>query len=178
MSRDNAINGIRRVDLQNRGPWKRRLSWWGGGALAATKTGLAFYRKYVVPFEAPLIKASRGHLKLAVSLPTLVLTSVGARSGERREVALGYFTDGDDVILIASNYGGSRHPAWYYNLRAHPECELYIGPRGGRFIAREVHGADRDRLYELAKDRLAGVFALHEKRSGDRTIPVMRLTPA
>ena len=52
-------------------------------------------------------------MKLGVSLPMVVLTS---------------------VILIASNCGGSRHPAWYHNLRAHPECELSIGPRGGRFI--------------------------------------------
>jgi deazaflavin-dependent oxidoreductase (nitroreductase family) len=107
-----------------------------------------------------------------------VLTSIGARSGERRDVPIAYFTDGDDIILIASNYGGSRHPAWYHNLRANPECELHIGPRGGRFVAREVHGADRDRLYDLAKNRLAGVFALHTERSGERTIPVMRLTPA
>jgi deazaflavin-dependent oxidoreductase (nitroreductase family) len=109
----------------------------------------------------------------------VVLTSVGARSGERREVPLAYFTDGDDVILIASNYGTSKHPAWYHNLRAHPECQLSIGPRGGSFLAKEALGADRDRLYELAVDRLNHVFALHDKRSGDaRTIPVMRLTPA
>ena len=52
----------------------------------------------------------------------VVLTSVGACSGERREVPLAYFTDGDDEVLIASNYGGKTHPAWYHNLRAQPEC--------------------------------------------------------
>jgi deazaflavin-dependent oxidoreductase (nitroreductase family) len=88
-----------------------------------------------------------------------------------------YFTDGDDVILIASNYGGQRHPAWYYNLRAHPECELHIGPRGGRFVAGEVDGADRERLYGLA-EKLARTYAHHAKAAGDRTIPVLRLTPA
>lgn len=177
MSTDNTIGGIRRVDLQNRGPWRRRL-WWGmGGPLFASKTGLKVWRKVAAPLEAPLIKATGGRLKLNPAVPMVVLTSLGARSGERRETPLAYFTDGDAVILIASNYGGARQPAWYHNLRAHPECELSIGPRGGRFVAREVDGADRDRLYGLAKDRLAGVFALHEKRSGDRTIPVMRLTP-
>ena len=85
----------------------------------------------------------------------------------------------DDVILVASNYGSKRHPAWYHNLRANPRCELRIGPRGGSFVAKEVaEKADRDRLCALAVDRLARVFALHDKRSGDaRTIPVMRLTP-
>ncbi|WNG91000.1 nitroreductase/quinone reductase family protein [Mycobacterium sp. ITM-2016-00318] len=178
MSSDDTINGIRRVDLQTRGPWRRRLQWWMGGGIAASKPALAILRRVAMPFEPTVMKVTRGRLTLSPTLPVVVLTSVGARSGERRDVPLAYFTDGDDVVLIASNYGGSRHPAWYHNVRAHPECELHIGPRGGRFIAREVHGADRDRLYELAKDRLAGVFALHEKRSGDRTIPVMRLSPA
>ena len=81
------------------------------------------------------------------------------------------------MILIASNYGQVRHPAWYHNLRANPACELHIGERGGRFSAHEVVGVDRDRLYSLATDRLNAAFALHEKRSGSRRIPVMRLTP-
>lgn len=154
--------------------------WWLGGPVAASKAGLAVWRRIAAPLEAPLIKASGGRLKLNVAVPMVVLTSVGARSGERREVPLAYFTDRGDVILIASNYGSTRHPAWYHNLRAHPQCELHIGPRGGSFTANEVlDKTDRDRLYGLAVDRLAGVFSLHDKRSGDaRTIPVMRLTPA
>jgi len=176
---DPAINGIKRVDLASRGPWRRRF-WWlvGGGPLTTSRTSLELWRKLAAPVEAPLIKATRGRLKLNPAVPMVVLTSLGARSGEPREVPLAYFTDGDDVILIASNYGGTRHPAWYHNLRAHPECELHIGPRGGRFVTRETDGDDRDRLYRLAAERLAHVFALHEKRSGDRAIPVMRLAPA
>jgi deazaflavin-dependent oxidoreductase (nitroreductase family) len=148
-----------------------------GGQLFASKTGLAVWRKVAAPLEAPLMKATRGRVRLNIALPIVVLSSTGARSGERREIPLAYFTDGDDVILIASNYGGNRHPAWYHNLIAHPECELHIGPRGGTFTAREVEGPDRDRLYALAAERLAHVFVLHEKRSGARRIPVMRLTP-
>lgn len=52
------------------------------------------------------------------------LRTVGAKSGKPREVQLTYFHDGADVILIASNFGGSSHPQWYYNLSAHPECEF------------------------------------------------------
>jgi deazaflavin-dependent oxidoreductase (nitroreductase family) len=172
------IQGIGRVDLQNRGPWRQRMWWWLGGPIVTSKAGLAFFRNVTVPIEASVIKVSKGRLKLSPNLPMVVLTSVGAQSGESREVPLAYFTDGDDVILIASNWGGTRHPAWYHNLRAHPECQLYIGPQGGSFLAKEAVGADRDRLYELAVDRLNRVFALHDKRSGEaRTIPVMRLTP-
>jgi deazaflavin-dependent oxidoreductase (nitroreductase family) len=180
MRSGDSINGIPRVDLETRGPWRRRVWWWLGGPLAASKAGLAVWRKVAAPIEAPLMKATRGRVKLNVAVPMVVLTSVGARSGERREIPLAYFTDRDDVILIASNYGGKHHPAWYHNLSANPQCELNIGPRGGSFVAREVaEDADRDRLYSLAVDRLSRVFALHDKRSGDaRTIPVMRLTPA
>jgi deazaflavin-dependent oxidoreductase (nitroreductase family) len=152
--------------------------WWLGGPIVTSKTFLAIWQKVGAPIEASVIKATDGRLKLSPNLPMVVLTSVGARSGERREVPLAYFTDADDVVLIASNYGGARHPAWYYNLRAHPECQLFIGRRGGSFLAKEAVGGDRDRLYELAVDRLNHVFALHDKRSGEaRTIPVMRLTP-
>ncbi|OBB03551.1 nitroreductase [Mycobacteriaceae bacterium 1482268.1] len=177
MSTD-TVNGIPRVDLTARPKWKRNLSWWLGGKLFTTKTGSTIWRKAVAPVEAPLMKASRGRIRVSFSAPIVVLTSVGARSGERRATPLTYFTDGAAVILIASNYGGTRHPAWYHNLLANPQCELHIGERGGRFVAEEVHGADRDRLYALATDRLNPAFALHDVRSGSRTIPVMRLKPA
>jgi deazaflavin-dependent oxidoreductase (nitroreductase family) len=176
MSSD-AINGIPRVDLAARPVWKVKLNWWLGGQLATTKAGLAVWRKVAAPLEAPLMRATGGRVRLNLAVPIVVLSSTGARSGQRREIPLAYFTDGDDVILIASNYGGSRHPAWYHNLIAHPECELHIGTRGGPFVAHEADGADRDRLYALSVERLNHVFALHEKRSGARTIPVMRLTP-
>jgi deazaflavin-dependent oxidoreductase (nitroreductase family) len=171
------INGIRRVDLQGRPLWKRNLGWALGGPLFASKKGLALWARVAAPVEAPLMKATGGRVRLAFSIPVVVLTSIGARSGQRRDNPLAYFTDGDGVVLIASNSGGARHPAWYHNLVAHPECELHIGQRGGSFVAREVTGPDRDRLYTLAAERLAKVFFLHEKRSGSRTIPVMRLTP-
>lgn len=173
-----AINGIPRRDLIHRPVWKRNLAWLAGGQLGATKTGLNVWRKVAAPIEAQVINVTRGRVRLNFTLPMVVLTTVGARSGKRWEVPLVYFTDGEDVILIASNYGGERHPAWYHNLVAHPECELHIGPRGGSFVARETTGSDRDRLYALAVDRLSKVFALHLQRSGERTIPVMRLTPA
>ena len=85
----------------------RNLNWWLGGQLAPTKTGLAIWRKVAAPLEAPIMKATRGRVRLNFAVPIVVLSSTGARSGERREIPLAYFTDGDDVILIASNYGGT-----------------------------------------------------------------------
>ncbi len=172
------VNGIPRADLEARPRWKRNLNWWLGGKLAATKTGLDIWRKVAAPIEAPLMKATRGRIRLNLAVPIVVLTSTAHAAASGATIPLAYFTDGDDVILIASNYGRQRHPAWYHNLCANPKCELHIGPRGGHFVAREADGPDRDRLYALAVERLNRVWEVEEQRSGARTIPVMRLTPA
>jgi deazaflavin-dependent oxidoreductase (nitroreductase family) len=111
------------------------------------------------------------------AVPVVVLASTGARSGKRRETPLLYFTDGDDVILTASNYGGSRHPGWYHNLVAHPQCELRIGRRGGSFLAHEIEGAERDRLFALAGDLYLGYANYAQRVESIRTIRVLRLTP-
>ena len=95
MSSD-TVNGIPRVDLQ--------------GQLFASKKGLALWARVAAPFEAPLMKATGGRVRLAFSIPIVVLTSIGARSGQRRDIPLAYFTDGDGVVLIASNSGGRDIP--------------------------------------------------------------------
>ncbi|WP_231965762.1 nitroreductase family deazaflavin-dependent oxidoreductase [Mycobacterium sp. E802] len=173
-----SLNGIPRVDLRARPRWKRQLAWWTGGKVFTTEKAAALWRRFVVPLEAPVMKATHGRVRLSVGIPVLVLTATGARSGKKYETPLAYFTDGDDVVLIASNYGGGKHPGWYHNLLAHPECELHIGPRGGAFMAREATGADRDRLYALAADRLNKGWDTYERRTeGIRTIPVLRLSP-
>jgi deazaflavin-dependent oxidoreductase (nitroreductase family) len=168
------INGIPRVDPRTRpSAWKRGMQ-----RLVATRLGAAVHRMIAAPLDAPMMKATGGRVSLAMGvLPVVVLTSTGARSRQRRETPVSYFTDGDDVILMASNYGGARHPSWYHNLLAHPECELHIGPRGGSFLARETEGAERDRLYALAVDLYRGYAKYGEQTDGIRTIRVLRLTP-
>ena len=106
----------------------------------------------------------------------LFLTHTGARTGERRENPLTYFTDGDDLIVMASNYGRERHPAWYYNVKANPEVEVRAAGRRGRFRARVTSGEDRERLWGLAK-QLSRVYADYEDRAVGREIQVVRLAP-
>jgi deazaflavin-dependent oxidoreductase (nitroreductase family) len=107
--------------------------------------------------------------------PSATLKTTGAKTGQPREVPIAYFHDGRDVILIASNFGGDRHPQWYYNLVAHPDCEL-----GGKaFRAAEVTDqAAYARLYGLAERSYAG-YADYKAKTAPlgRTIPVFRLTP-
>lgn len=121
-------------------------------------------------------RISNGRLSWGIlNVPSATLTTTGAKSGRRRETQLAYFHDGRDVIVMASNYGGDRHPQWYHNLVAHPECEL-----GGEvFLAEDVtEPDDYARLFGLAERYYGGFTDYREKaaRSG-RTIPVFRLAP-
>jgi len=95
-------------------------------------------------------------------------------------VPLAYCTDGDDVILVASNYGQAKHPSWYYNLLNNPKCQLFADGRsdsGGTFTARPTDGADHDRLFALAERYACNFTSYAANTNGIRTIPVLRLTP-
>jgi deazaflavin-dependent oxidoreductase (nitroreductase family) len=97
-----------------------------------------------------------------------------------RDVPLAYWTDSDDVILVASNYGQAKHPSWYHNLLKSPKCQLFADGRrysGGSFIARPTDGADHDRLFALAERYAANFTSYAAKTNGIRAIPVLRLTP-
>lgn len=106
---------------------------------------------------------------------TAPLITTGAKSGQRREHQIAYFHNGPDPIVIASNYGGPKHPQWYYNLKAHPECEL----GDEKFRATEVTDPDEHvRLYGLAEQYYAGWSDYRRKTHPiGRHIPVFRLKP-
>ena len=107
-------------------------------------------------------------------MSTAPLVTTGAKSGLRREHQLTYFHDGADPILTASNYGGAKHPQWYYNLKANPQCEFGDEP----FIAQEVTDPDEhDRLYGLAREGVtaAGPTTSRRRRPSGGAIPVFRL---
>ena len=79
----------------------------------------------------------------------LILTTTGARSGEPRSVVLGYGRHGDRLLVLASNNGSPRAPAWYHNLPAHPTATIELaGPE--RFEARATTARPEERD-ELAK---------------------------
>jgi deazaflavin-dependent oxidoreductase (nitroreductase family) len=123
---------------------------------------------------------TRGRFGQLVPLPFASMTVTGAKSGEPRTTAVLYFHDGDDVILIASNYGRTRHPAWYHNLKANPTAVLQRGSRRGTYAAAEVsEEAERERLFSLA-DRVYPGYAQYRVRTAavGRRIPIMRLRPS
>ena len=123
-----------------------------------------------------LYRATGGRYPSILGGPsTAPLMTTGAKSGQPREHQITYFHDGPNPIVTASNYGGSTHPQWYYNLKAHPECEL----GGEKFVASEVTDSDEyARLYGLAQQVYAGWSDYRLKTDPiGRHIPVFRLKP-
>ena len=111
-------------------------------------------------------------------LPVLQLTTTGARSGVRRTIPLVAIPDGDAFVIIASNFGQQRHPAWYYNLKAHPEVTISFDGLTREMVARELEGEERDRWYENGIRIYPGWTSYRERTAEHRTIPVIRLSPA
>jgi F420H(2)-dependent quinone reductase len=83
--------------------------------------------------------------------PVLLLHHTGAKSGKKRVSPLIYVPDGENVVIVASKGGIDRNPAWFHNLRAHPETEVELPREGRRRVrARVSEGTERERLWEKA----------------------------
>jgi deazaflavin-dependent oxidoreductase (nitroreductase family) len=122
-----------------------------------------------------LLRLTGGRVGMGLLLPTALLETRGARTGQLRRNGVIYFHDGDRVTIVASKLGLPEHPAWFHNLRANPEVKL-----GGRPFRAEVVEDERERarLWELA-DRVFPGYAAYRRRADrvGRTIPIVRLTP-
>ena len=107
--------------------------------------------------------------------PVLLLITTGRRSGEPRPVTLTYFEDGERLVVIASNAGEDRHPAWWLNLKEQPDATVQIGDITTRVRAVEAVGEERERLWaELI--RRDSAYEKYRLRT-DRQIPVVLLRP-
>ncbi len=125
-----------------------------------------------------------GH-RIPFAPPMLLLHTVGAKTGQPRTNSLAYFRDGNDYLVVASNGGGPRNPAWYHNLRAHPRVEINVGPKRFPKQAHVVLPDDPDyaRLWKLCDDEqrraLRRVSEAHQPADpGHPADPVGRAAPA
>jgi deazaflavin-dependent oxidoreductase (nitroreductase family) len=160
------------VDPNKKRGWMYRATVRFGRARAGQ-----FFGRYVNPRIDPwLYRATGGRYPASLPIvPSAPLMTTGAKTGQPREVQVTYFHDGPDPILIASYGGGPKHPQWYYNLKAHPECQF----GDETFVATEVTDPDEyARLYALAEQVYAGYGDYRRKTDTlGRHIPVFRLTP-
>lgn len=108
-------------------------------------------------------------------LPTLLLTTVGRKSGEKRTVALVFLQHGEDVVIVASLAGYDQNPAWYLNISANPKCWVQLDRRKMTAVAREATDKERKDLWpKLTK--LLPLWELFQKQT-DRPFPIVILSP-
>jgi len=155
-------------------PYKRRGRLYLAVArLSATKFGAWFSVNVAWKLDPYLLKLTGGRFSTAGPLATALLESRGARTGRPRRNATLYFHDGERVTIIASKRGWPENPAWYYNLRKHPDV-VYGGlPFRAELVEDE---AERRRLWELA-DRVFPEYADYREQAAKagRVIPIFQL---
>jgi F420H(2)-dependent quinone reductase len=105
--------------------------------------------------------------------PVVILTSVGATSGKLRKTPLMRVEHDGHYLVVASQGGAPKHPAWYHNLVAHPHVELQDGPTRQDMVARELSGAERDEWWERAVAAFPPYAGYQTKT--DRVIPILVL---
>ncbi len=170
--------------------WQRRVQ-----RLAAARWASALLAPILHRLDLPLMRISRGRVSLTsllTGLPVVALTTIGARTGKPRCVPLVAIpasalplaeqterppvVSGEQVILIASNFGRQHHPGWYYNLRANPRAWLESGGLCGAYLARLAEGEERERLWQMAEQLYSG-YSAYRRRAAHREIGIFVLTP-
>jgi F420H(2)-dependent quinone reductase len=127
--------------------------------------------------HARLLRLTHGRLGsrnlIAPRQRVLALTTEGRKSGAQRSTAVGYIADGDDVVLVASNAGLDRPPAWWINLRENPEAEIDVRGERRAVRAREATNEERERLWPRVLESFRG-FADYDAYTR-RDIPLVVL---
>lgn len=108
-------------------------------------------------------------------LPTLLLTTTGRKSGERRTVALVFLQNGDDMVIVGSLAGYDRHPAWYLNVSANPKCSVQLDRRKMTAVARDASDKERSVLWPKLT-ALLPLWELFQKQT-ERPFPIVILSP-
>ncbi len=108
---------------------------------------------------------------------TVILTTTGARTGRPHTIAVFRFTDsGQAFLVVASNGGSARHPAWFINLAKHPDqVWAEVGKRKFKVRPELLKGAERQAAWQQVIATSPGYAAYQQKT--DREIPIVRLVP-
>ena len=138
----------------------------------------AFFAPWIHRVDKAILKLTKGKYTLA-EIPgweIVQLTTTGAKTGRPRTLPLIGLFDGEKIALIASSFGRRHNPAWYYNLKAHPECQVQSSKRTGTYIAREAEGDEYKKYWELGVSYYEG-YEKYKERASHRHIPVIVLEP-
>lgn len=108
--------------------------------------------------------------------PVVLVTTTGAKSGKTRLVPLMRVEHDGVYAIVASKGGAPDHPAWYGNVKAHPDVTVQDGTQTGSFTAREVRGDERSQWWERAVAAYPPYTDYQQKT--ERVIPVLVLEPS
>jgi deazaflavin-dependent oxidoreductase (nitroreductase family) len=146
---------------------------------AATAPMSWFYARTLRRLDKCVHRITAGRMTftgVVASLPVVMLTTTGAKSGQPRTWPLLGLRDEGRIVVVASSYGQDHHPAWYHNLRANPHAMVVVDGAATPVLAHEAEGGERDRLWRNAL-RIYPGYATYERRAAPRRIPVLVLTP-
>jgi deazaflavin-dependent oxidoreductase (nitroreductase family) len=107
------------------------------------------------------------------TIPQITLITTGRKTGKRREVQLAALADGDDFVVVASNFGQEHHPAWMYNLQAEPRAQVRAGKDLLDVTAQVVTGPEKEELWPRLHE-IVPQFDVYRDRT-DRDIQIFRL---
>jgi len=144
---------------------------------AATRPMAKIYGVIQQPIDRIVYRLTRGRTTASSWLGGVkitMLTTTGAKSGQARTLPVLGLPEGDDMILIASNFGRPRNPSWYYNLRANPRATIVFDGVKREVEAHELSGAERERCYLRGEEMYPG-FTHYPRWAAGRQIPVLRL---
>ena len=142
---------------------------------SVTPFGVWIVKTFAAKVDPFFYKISGGKFTSSgpLTIPQLTLITIGRKSGKERTVQLGYHQDGDDVLIIASNFGGTNHPAWSHNLDANPQCKIRLGAEDKAVTATRLTDSEK----AIAWPKIEGSIPQMKtyKTKTERNIKVYRL---
>lgn len=169
-----AERSFERLTFENANALQRTLR-----RVAASGPGAWLFARVLYRIDRPVYRLTRGRhtfASLLSGIPVVMITTVGARSGQRRTVPVLGIPTADGLAVIASNFGQRRHPGWYFNLRANPEGVVAVDGRSRRFRAVLAEGERRREIWAEGLRVYPG-WSQYERRASNRQIAVFVLEP-
>jgi deazaflavin-dependent oxidoreductase (nitroreductase family) len=124
--------------------------------------------------NVPLYRMSRGRIGGRVGrAPVLLLTTTGRKSGQQRTAPVLYMRDGEQLVVIGSNAGNVKPPAWALNLRANPEATVEVRADRREVRARVAEGEERAELWRRMNEEYAGFDDYKAKTARDIAVFVL-----
>ena len=138
---------------------------------------IRFVMRWATRLQVSVFRLTRGRLmnKFIGGYPVCIVDTYGAKSGKLRRVALIHLPHGDNKLLVASQGGMPGNPAWYYNIKAHPDVRIMVDGQERAYRARQVSDEEKSALWPHLLS-LYPDFDEYQART-DRNIPVFSCEP-